>query len=421
MSTKHRLRGFLAGCVRDRSGSVLIYTAFAAPVLLGVAGLSIDVSTWYAHARLVQSAADSAAIAGALEVMRSGDPQGIIDAAELDATTNGYDSVSDTIWVYNPPMNGPSVGAGDTVEVILERATPSFFAHAVLGGSATVSARAVARVDINDTCVWSLNPTAQSALKIAGGATVEFGCGVLVNSDDPNALTQSGSSCLTASKIKVVGGYTGDCLNSGLGEPLTGVTAVADPMASLQPPTYSVGCDYTANITVNGSETVTLDPGVYCGSINVVADGVVHFNPGLYVMDGAGLSFAGQSTVTGTDVNFYLTPNSGPADKITIGAGADVQLTAAATGELAGILFYHDGNSPSNVTHSLTGGATMDLEGIIYLPNQDLKFAGGSTADPSAAMLIANTVDFTGSTELGDFDGSAVQANNMLISATLVE
>ncbi len=29
---------------RDRSGGVLIYTAFALPLLLGVAGLAVDVS-----------------------------------------------------------------------------------------------------------------------------------------------------------------------------------------------------------------------------------------------------------------------------------------------------------------------------------------------------------------------------------------
>ena len=416
MSTKHGLRGFLAGCVRDRSGSVLIYTAFAAPVLLGVAGLSIDVSTWYAHARLVQSAADSAAIAGALEVMRSGEAQAITDAAELDATTNGYDGVSDTLTVNNPPLNGPSVGASDTVEVILERATPSFFAHAVLGGPATVSARAVARVDINDTCVWALNPTEQGAVTVSGGAQVNLDCGILVNSDDPAALNQGGSSCLTATKIKVVGDYAGTCLTPS--NPLTGVNPVADPMASLQAPSYPVGCDVNGKTTVQSGETVTLDPGVYCNDI--VIHGTVTFGPGLYVIEGGGLTFGAQSVVAGTDVHFFLTDSSSN-DTITINGGAAVDLSAGTTGDMAGILFYHDRAATGGQTHKLNGGANMYMEGIIYFPSQDLQFSGGSGLNASQSMIIADTVTFTGNTEVGNLDASAIQANNFLISATLIE
>ena len=50
-----------------------------------------------------------------------------------------------------------------------------------------------------------------------------------------------------------------------------------------------------------------------------------------------------------------------------------------------------------------------------------MQFTGGTAADPSAAMLIANTIDFIGSTSLGDLDGSAVEGNSYLISASLVE
>ena len=79
------MRRSLTSFARDRAGSVLVYAAFAAPVIVGLAGLSVDVSTWHLHARLVQSAADSAAIAAALEIMRTGDEQGILDAGTLDA------------------------------------------------------------------------------------------------------------------------------------------------------------------------------------------------------------------------------------------------------------------------------------------------------------------------------------------------
>ncbi len=50
---------------------MFVYFAIAAPVLIGLAGASIDVGLWYANKRLTQSAVDSAALAGALELRRT--------------------------------------------------------------------------------------------------------------------------------------------------------------------------------------------------------------------------------------------------------------------------------------------------------------------------------------------------------------
>ena len=242
-------------------------------------------------------------------------------------------------------------------------------------------------------------------------------CGIIVNSVDDEALSQDGGACLTSTKIKVAGGYNGSCINP---QPLTNVMPVNDPLSSLQPPTYG-GCDHTAKTKINGGEEVTLSPGVYCGSIEVVADGIVHFEPGLYVLDGAGLSVSAQGTADGAGVHFYLSENSGTADSISIQAGATVNLAAGTSGDLAGVLFFQNANTTGNINHNLTGGGSMDLEGILYFPNQDVSYAGGSTFNAAASMLVAQTITFTGSSELGDFSGTAVEANNLLISASLIE
>jgi hypothetical protein len=62
----------------------------------------------------------------------------------------------------------------------------------------------------------------------------------------------------------------------------------------------------------------------------------------------------------------------------------------------------------------------MNLDGILYFPNQNIKFAGGSTSDATNSILIADTVTFTGNTEIG-LTGSVVAANPLLISAKLAE
>ncbi len=418
-STPHkpswRLLARFAGAT---DGSVVTYVALALPVLVGAVGLSVDVGSWHVNQRTIQSATDSAAVSAALEIMRSGTQTAIADAAENDAAYNGFSTANgDTMTINNPPLSGIALGAGDSVEVIIQRDAPTFFSSLFLDGPVALSARAVARVELNDACVWALDPSARGAVKVAGGAQVTMSCGILVNSTDTESISQDGGACLTSTQIKTAGGYNGSCINP---QPFTNTAPVNDPLAGLPAPVIT-GCDHTAKTKVNGGDVLTLTPGVYCGSIEVLSSGSVHFEPGVYVMDGAGLTFSAQSTITGNDVHFYLSENSGTADAINIQAGATVNLTAGTTGQLAGVLFYHDANSPTNVTHSLAGEGTMDLEGILYFPGQDVAFAGGSALSAAASLLIARTVTFVGHSELGDFTGTAVEANNMLISASIIE
>lgn len=414
------LRRWMGALAGDRRGGVLIYTAIVTPTLLGFAGLSIDVGLWQANKRVVQAAVDAAAIAGALEVKRTNGNGLIQGAAERDAAANGFNADGGDVLIFRyPPQTGVAIGDTSAVEVIIQRSTATMFSRLFMPNAVTISARAVARFDIDDTCLWSLNPTMRGAIKIAGGAQVQLGCGILVNSSDLEALTQSGTSCLSASRLKVAGGFTGDCLNP---TPLTGVNQIADPLAALPKPSYLQGaCDYDAKIVVNAGETLTLSPGVYCNDIKIVSDGRVEFLPGVYILDRAGLNISAQATVTGNGVTFYLSENNNTSNNISIAGGASVQLSAPTDGDLAGVLFYQDRNSSSSITHNLTGGSTMDLDGILYFPNNDLTFSGGAALDASSSMLIANSVTFTGNSFVGDFDNSAAASNQYLVSTSLIE
>lgn len=411
------IRSTLGRLWGDAGGGLLTYTAFLAPVVFGFAGLSVDVGYWYATARATQNAADSAAVAGALEIVRSGaSPSQIAAAVSADAANHGFSAASgDTITVNYPPASGPSAGSADAIEVVVSRPAQNFFSAALLGnGNPNVAARAVARADVNDTCVWALNPTDSSSVSATGHADVELGCGIFVNSASATALVQSGAGCLEASEIRVVGGYSVSCATPTPGE---SPAQVADPLAALAAPSYG-GCDHTGNTNVSGSQS--LAPGVYCGNIRINANADVVFQPGVYVLDGAGLDISGQATVSGTDVTFYLTENSGMSENITISGGADVSLSAPALGALAGILFYQDRSAPSNVTHRFTGGSDMDLNGILYFPNQDVQFAGGSELEAAGAYIVADTVTFTGDTEI-ELETVSTLSNPLFTRGVLVE
>jgi hypothetical protein len=286
---KASLRKRFRAVVRENSGAVLIYTALAMPVFIGMVGLSVDVAGWQAQKRQLQTIADAAAIGGALERIRSGTVASVEPAALIDATNNGYVASLDTIVVNIPPQSGIRQGNGDSVEVIVRRQTPTLFSHLFMPNTAYVSARAVAVGDINDTCIWALNQTSQSAVKISGAAVVDLSCGIFDNSNDPDAFTQTGSGCISATNIKTVGNYNADCISV---EPVTNANPITDPLEHMQTPDPFPSCTNNSNIIVNGGESLTLDPCVYTGKITVVSNGTVEFNPGLYVMDGAGISLA---------------------------------------------------------------------------------------------------------------------------------
>jgi Flp pilus assembly protein TadG len=413
---KHLLGERLTKLWRDRMGGVFVYAAIAAPVLIGAAGLSVDIGLWYANKRLVQSAVDSAALAGALELRRSdGDETSIVNAVNADAAINGFSAADgDTIDV--------DLTDSPEVEVIITRPTPGLLSQVLFTETTNVQARAVAQASVNDSCIWALNGSASGALTVSGSANVELGCGVIANSSDVAGIDENGTGCLIATEIKIVGGTEGDCVNPTAE---TGIAPVEDPLAALEAPSYTPCFGGAPPTILSGTADYALNPGVYCGNITINTGGTVTFNPGLYVLDGAALTINGAASVFGDDVSFYLTENNNNInDNITISGTGSVILSAPSDGPLPGILFYHDRNAGGNVTHNLTGGATMQLNGIIYFPTTDLKFTGGAELNESASIIIADEVTFTGEVHLGGFTtapGNAILGNSLMLQANLIE
>ena len=79
---------FLSRFAVARGGNVLITTALALPVLVGSMGLGVEVSSWYAAKRMMQNAADSAAIAAATRA----DTQYFDDEARAVAVRYGFEN-----------------------------------------------------------------------------------------------------------------------------------------------------------------------------------------------------------------------------------------------------------------------------------------------------------------------------------------
>jgi hypothetical protein len=334
---------------KDSSGAVLIYTGFIVAILLGFGGLAVDAGMWYATKRSAQTAADSAAIAGSLEVARGsgstvakskakGDAERNIGPLVLDCPT---EVVTGCIDVNNPPTSGPSTTNASAVEAIVRQPVPGFLSSVIFGEPVTVAARSVASTRIAEACVYVMNPSEDSALHIPGTASVNMNCGAQVNSDSPIAIDQDGTACMNATSLATAGGADGDCLTP---TPEEDMPETEDPFAYLTAPAAAGGaCDYTSLVHV--TSPTTLDPGNYCGGLVIDAD--VTFNPGEYVMDGEGLQIQGNSTVTGDEVSFYFPdtvtgydpPGPTPPRSLYIAGTTAVDLSAPITGDYQGVLF----------------------------------------------------------------------------------
>jgi uncharacterized membrane protein len=140
-----------------RRGQIIPLVAVFLTMLLGAAALAVDVGYLRYQQRIEQTAADSAAVAGATE-LQYGDTA-FATAARTDSAANGFTNNGGTIvvTVNNPPATGPNAGKANAVEVIVTAKYATFFENVFKMSLATVSSRAVVvNVNRTDECFYLL-------------------------------------------------------------------------------------------------------------------------------------------------------------------------------------------------------------------------------------------------------------------------
>lgn len=369
--------------LKDESGQVVVLLAICMAVLLGFVALATDAGVMFHAKREAQMAADAAAIAGAQQ-LNFGD---VTSAAQTDATRNGFTDGSDgvTVQVENPPLNGPSAGNANYVEVTVSKAQPTYFMRLFGVKSLTVAARGVATALPENNCFHALTPTGVG-IDVVGTANIQSPkCVFYANSTSTDGIKIAGNSTLNAAGESVVGNYAIDGNPSVAVTPQSGALPIPDPLAYLKAPTIS-GCG-------SAHKTSTLSPGCYNGLS--ITKGTVSLDPGVYVINGA-LKLTGQATLTGTDVTIYLTS----AGSVSVEGQATLDLTAPTSGTYNGILFYQDAGNSS--TAKFAGGSDSTLTGILYFPDAQVELVGG-TSSSSSVSVIASSMKFAGNDSMNNY------------------
>jgi Flp pilus assembly protein TadG len=403
---------------RKQAGQALIFAVLALGILLmGFAGLGIDMGVMRYEKRLLQTAADAAAIAAANNLNYGG----VTAAAQNAAKENGFTAATTnigeacpstvsnvTLTVNNGPLSGPHSGNSSYVEVCVAMSQPTFFMRLLRVNNETISARAVA-TNVSggpgSGCLYLLGNTGTD-LALNGNDQIQAPtCGIV----DDSSMTINGNNTVKAGSIGVAGSYTSNGNSSVSPAPVTGIPPAADPLAYL--PTPSGGA-CVPNPNLNGNGTAVLNQGNYCSGITINGNINVTFTSGTYIL-GNNFTSNGNGTLSGSGVTFYIQSGT-----VTLNGNNTLTFSAPTTGAYAGILFWQAA-SDSNVA-TLNGNNASKLEGILYFPGAQLNM-NGNNALATYTVIVASSLRMNGNNTVtlsadtsGLTDGSPIK-NTVLV------
>jgi sugar lactone lactonase YvrE len=267
--------------------------------------------------------------------------------------------------------------------------------------------------------LFVLNPTAQGALTLSANASVKIPGAVVVDSSSSSALLAGGNAAITASVIDVLGGLQKTSNATINPAPTTGVS-IADPLAALAAPSTAGLNNYGPVSFTTGSHTI--NPGIYTeikvsGNASLTMSAGTGGTPGIYLIEGGGLTVTGNASISGHNVLIYNTGSNYPSSGgnfggITLSGNGTFNLSAPTLGTYAGVVIFQ---SRANTRALSFGGNAMNgISGVIYAPNALLSFSGNSQLQAAldVGMLnlsgnVALTQTAAGSDGSGDTSGIA--------------
>jgi hypothetical protein len=385
--------------LRDRGGSergsVAITVALCLTLLLGFAALVVDIGLNWATRTSAQTAADSAALAGASALITDGGAAAVLAVVDyLDENVDGLANPGNLAWVDNPvdsdgdiacwtlpdpPPTAPGAGCPDgsnALQVITPPINVDYAFAPVLGkASNSIKARAAAAAGPlapNNCILCLLNPSGANRLAALGpgGITASNG-GIVVNSDSLLALVTVGGD-ITADQVRVVGGFD-DGPGGGILSPLpeVGGPPAVDPLEDLPTPNRLIPAPpIRSNTALTFNTDTVLQPGVYT-SVTVTDNATVTLQPGVYVFrTTTGLTIRDTATVVGNGVTIYLGCSSYPVP--CSGSGARFRLeddgrylaTPPTSGPYAGLSIFADRDNTR--TMRLRSTQDLNLAGALY-------------------------------------------------------
>jgi hypothetical protein len=422
-------------------GQALILIALAAIGLFAVTALAIDGSAKYSDRRHAQNAADTAAMAGALELAReeTPNPEEWNIVAKNMAEQNGYDGdiANSQVWAYkcsdllddpkrdgSPGDCGPYEGNPQYVQVVIVSYVDTYFAR-VLGINRTTNAvQAVAHwapdgPTYGPELLKSLNPNGCSGsngnIVFGGNGDVTLdGGGAYINSGGGGCgmeftgcgnLTVVNGSLSSAGDGNINLGTSSETCQENMSVPGPTYNAEAT-LFTPEMPAEPAECDPAlAGSWENNAGVSYLEPGYYeefppeQTQSQPIYDNL-WMNPGIYCVRDAIKLQEKDLVLYGHDVTIYIR-NGGQFDV----QGGSIILDAPDDGPYAGYLIIINSDFTGTPPDCKINGNSQNLyEGTIFAPFCDFTFNGtNETGDPDLeyrTQVVAYTITLNGNSNI---------------------
>ncbi len=390
-------------------GQALILIVFAMLGLFGMTGLAVDGGMTYSDRRNAQNAADSAALTGALQLVRGHSNWSSI--ATSAAATNGYQSDgANTVVVSNPPSKGcngqvwqpgPTQNDKDPthfVQVVIHTTVHTYFAP-VIGITQThncVEAIARALPPINGSpfpgdAIIGLDPNNLSFNDQSNATHWNIkGGGIFANHDaldkHSNVTFVDPGDCVTA--VGTATGFTCGGTSNATGQ----MIQYPSEVQKLLPPIPN--CIGKAYQGIDG--LMYPDPKATGPKDGSVVNGFDHkFGPGLFCVTNAGGNI--HDTVTGTGVTFYVMDTSFTMKYNGGGSFAVSAPEGDPNNPYNGVLMFSN-ITPTPCTQNVEfrGNGSAPIIGTIFMPSACIDWRGNSTGSLARTQLIGYDVTSNG-------------------------
>lgn len=400
----------------DKRGNVAITFGLTIIPAVMMVGGAIDFGQAYKTKHRIQNAADAAVLAGT--AMPAGTTTQARRSQALSVFTANLNGISGVTPVVTVSTDGKTVSIQANGSVNTSFLKLAHLDTLNVGGAAsstvvytttTSTSTETTTGEIGRACLLALDPNATNGLISQGTPNVNYaGCWAHTNSASASAIAGGGSASVVGAGHSAVGGVTSNATGVYSPAAVGGAAVIADPFATVgayvipyssytptfTPPAIPSDCK-ASNLSLKRNE-FTLQPGRYCGGINIQAGATVTFEPGVYIIDNGEFNVQSGSTVTGTNVLFYY---SGAAARFTIIGGGSVNLKGRQNGSsYAGFVFIAHPNAWRGLTSNIQGGGTFNMEGMVYAPTQNVLITGNGTANTSSNFfaLVAKSFEFRG-------------------------
>lgn len=369
---------------RDRRGHIAMIVALLAPPLaLGVT-VGVELSSLAAEERLMQAAADAAALASAKEqTVAQSSTRDLQSAAERFA----LNSLGDYPQRATVSFTAERLSGGG-IRVVGQAYRPSFFGDLIPRGGFRINVDSEAEA-VGEAPICFIGTRADGNAVVMEDSSRLQADGCLVHSNRDIKLASM--SEIHAGLIQAVG------IADGAGffpSPNAGALSIPDPFAALplNPPST---CKPTGVIKIDAG-SAPLPAGVHCSNVMVQKGARLVLGPGDHHFMGE-LKVQDDTVVTGDDVVLVFHGKSAKGEFVD---RASVDLKGRRSGPLAGFVLIT--SRDSNEDFLMTSANVDTLEGTVYIPNASLKVRSGSNIveESKWTVVVARDVSIAGATRM---------------------